>query len=598
MSRVSVIMVSYHTGDVLYTAVASVLTQESLAELVLVDNGNPPDVMARMQQMSLTDPRIKVITGHGNVGFAAACNLGAQAASGEYLLLLNPDCILSPYALTTLMQEMEALPNTMLAGAQMLNPDGSEQRGGRRKLLTPLSALGEVFGVSKLNLNNMPMPEETHDVEAVSGACMCIRKIDYQEIGGLDEGYFLHVEDLDLCMRIARLGKRIICVPSVKIAHLLSTSGETRYEKIEKFKAQGFIRYFKKFYGEGMGWLYLPMLNAAIWTRYKLRHLKRLICCRRQERHIAASRKLQILASSITLRQHHTELTGKTVLVTGATSQVGVFVIKHLLATGAAVLAISRDRPLPFEHTGLRWLQLDITDEHMSLGGFMADVAIHCAPQWYLPTLMPVLAASEVKRVVVIGSTSLFSKASSHNHFERELVAKHERAEQHIAAQCASYNINWTILRPTMIYGVGLDSNITSISKCIQRFGRFAVYPPAMGRRQPIHAEDVAIAALQATVTEETYNKSYNISGGEVITYYQMLERIFKCLGKKPRIIETTLLPMIFNLAGIILCKKHITREVAYRMNEDLVFFHDDATRDFHFAPQPFLTGGLKDLGE
>jgi len=592
MSNCSIVMVSYHTGPVLYAALAAGLLQDDLADLILVNNGNPPDVIARLQQMSLMNPRLRVVTGHGNIGFAAACNLGAKAASGEYLLLLNPDCILPPKALSIFMREMNALPNTVLAGAHMVNPDGSEQRGGRRAILTPGVALGEMIGMRKFNHHRSELPAETHDIPAISGACMCIRKADYEAFGGLDEGFFLHVEDLDFCMRIARAGKRIVCVPQVKIAHLLSTSGEVESKFIARHKAKGFVRYFVKHFKETKWNTLLPALKAAVWAHYYVC----LVCSSKSNNAMGASRKLMILASSLTTRNEPGALEGKTILVTGATSQVGVYVVKHLLSAGIRVLAVSREEPMPFAHPLLKWIQGDITRDDFTLGDYLADIAIHCAPIWTLAKIIPLLAASEIKRVIALGSTSVFSKAASPNHFEKELVAKHTRAEQDIASLCPANHIGWTILRPTLIYGLGLDKNITSLAKFISKFGFFPVYPPAMGRRQPVHAEDVAIATLQAASTEKAINNSYNISGGEILTYRTMLARIFDVLKRPAKIRETTLLPTIFYIVGVVTNRPHITRDVAYRMNEDLVFFHDDATRDFDYSPRAFLSGGLNDI--
>ena len=96
MPGCSVIMVSYHTGAVLFASMKTVLTQEGLAELVLVDNGNPPDILARLQQMALMEPRLRIITGQGNVGYAKSCNLGVRDATGEYVVLMNSDCLLPP----------------------------------------------------------------------------------------------------------------------------------------------------------------------------------------------------------------------------------------------------------------------------------------------------------------------------------------------------------------------------------------------------------------------------------------------------------------------------------------------------------------------
>ena len=589
MSHTSVIMVSFHTGAVLPVAVTSVLSQEGLAELVLVDNGNPPDMLARLQQMALSDARLKIISGQGNIGFAAGCNLGAKQAVGDYLLLLNPDCLLPPNALLVLMREMNALPNTMLAGVHIVNPDGSEQRSARRVLLTPKTALRHAFGMGK---KPSAMLAETHDVSAISGACMCIRKSDFEALGGLDEGYFLHVEDMDLCMRVSRAGKRIVCVPAVKIAHLLSTSGNTRGEFIERHKAKGFIRYFEKHFSEEAFFGVMHTLRAGVWMRY---YMRKTFSGKRSS-NIAASRKLMILASSLVSSSSVPAITGKTVVVTGATSQVGVYVVKHLLASGAAVLAVSRDEPLPFEHPHLKWLKGDIARDDFSLGGFLADVAIHSAPLWFLPKILPLLATSDVRRVVAVGSTSIFTKASSRNAFEKDVVVKYTRTEQDIAAISAVQKMAWTIVRPTLVYGAGLDKNISSVAACVKRFGFFPVYPPAVGRRQPVHAEDVALATLQAAVTEQAHNKGYNISGGEVLTYRAMIERVFVALGQPVRIIETTLLPSVFALAGVLLRRHYLTRDVATRMNEDLIFFHDDAVQDFGYAPRVFLSGGTGDL--
>src|SRR5476651_1020721 len=94
MAICSVIIVSYRTGPVLFASIRSVLRQQRLAELIIVNNGNPPDILARLQQMALTEPRLKILTGHGNAGFAKGCNLGAVQATGEFLLFLHPDCLL------------------------------------------------------------------------------------------------------------------------------------------------------------------------------------------------------------------------------------------------------------------------------------------------------------------------------------------------------------------------------------------------------------------------------------------------------------------------------------------------------------------------
>ena len=167
---VSVIMVSYWTGPVLNAAIESVLAsnQEGVIELIVVNNGNPPSVIEELVRLSIADPRLILISGHGNVGFARGCNIGADHARGSYLLLLNPDCCLTPGAIPTLLAETEALGNDWMLGCHVLNPDGSAQRGSRRALLTPCTALVETFRLDRfsprlfrryrLNQHDKPIP--------------------------------------------------------------------------------------------------------------------------------------------------------------------------------------------------------------------------------------------------------------------------------------------------------------------------------------------------------------------------------------------------------------------------------------------------------
>ena len=277
MALCSIVMISYHTGPVLFASVKSALRQPHLSELIVVDNGNPPDVLARLQRLALSERCLRVLTGHGNIGFAAACNLGAKEVTAEFLLLLNPDCLLPPNALTDMMDGFNEMPEAMLAGCWLQNPDGSEQRGGRRQLLTPLTALAEAFSlhrffkIKRLNDHHTPMPTVTHEVQAISGALMCMHMFDFQRMGGMDEGFFLHVEDLDFCMRVRNAGGVIICVPRVKVTHMLSTSGDASSNFIEWQKTKGFVRYFDKHYhGKYLPGL-LSLAKLAIYARCTVR---------------------------------------------------------------------------------------------------------------------------------------------------------------------------------------------------------------------------------------------------------------------------------------------------------------------------------------
>ena len=276
---VSVIMVSYRTGPVLFAAIESVLSpdQEGVVELILIDNGNPPEVTAELAHRAAAEPRLALISGHGNVGFARGCNLGAQHARGRHLLLLNPDCCLGSGAVPALLAEAAALGEVWMLGCRVLNPDGSNQRGSRREVLTPFTALVEVFrldrlaprllGRHRLNHHESPLPDGIARVPAITGACMMLPAAAFHAVGGMDEGYFLHVDDLDFCLRLRQARIPVYFVPHVEAIHQASSS-ESSPIRIEWHKTRSFLRYFRTHYG-GPRWLLLAgPLAAGFMARF------------------------------------------------------------------------------------------------------------------------------------------------------------------------------------------------------------------------------------------------------------------------------------------------------------------------------------------
>ena len=280
--EVSVVMVSYRTGPVLERAMDAVLApdQAGVGELILVDNGNPPEVTAALARRAEAEPRLSLVTGHGNVGFARGCNLGARGARGRYLLLLNPDCCLGPGAVPVLLAEARALGSDWMLGCRVRNPDGTDQRGSRRALLTPATALVEalrldrlsprLFRRYRLSQHETPLPAGTARVPAISGACMLLPAATYRAAGGMDDGYFLHVEDLDLCLRLHRAAVPTYFAPHVEAVH---HAGSSRAHPllVEWYKTRSLLRYFRLHYGT-LPWLPLTgPLAAGCLARFGIR---------------------------------------------------------------------------------------------------------------------------------------------------------------------------------------------------------------------------------------------------------------------------------------------------------------------------------------
>ena len=284
----SVVVVSYWTGPVLFEAMDSVLApdQRGVIELILVDNGNPPEITGELARRAQEEPRLTLITGHGNVGFARGCNIGARRAGGRYLLLLNPDCRLSPGVIPALLAEAETLGEDWMLGCRVLNPDGSDQRASRRALLTPYTALVETFRLDRLapgllrryrlNHHDSPLPAETSRVPVISGACMLLPAATFHAAGGMDEGYFLHVDDLDLCFRLHRAGIPVWFTPHVEAVHHAGSSRSNPVQ-VEWHKMRGFLRYFRLHFNK-LRWLPLLVpLGIGILARFGIKSVQSLL---------------------------------------------------------------------------------------------------------------------------------------------------------------------------------------------------------------------------------------------------------------------------------------------------------------------------------
>src|SRR5688500_18085460 len=212
------------------------------------------------------------------------------------------------------------------------------------------------------------------------------------------------------------------------------------------------------------------------------------------------------------------------IIVTGATSIIGAFLLPRLLEAGYEIHAVSRDFGKKLLTAGENpvWHRADITRPEQ-LPRINAAILIHLAPLWLLPPLLPVLNSLKIKRIIGFGSTSLFSKANSADIAERNLAARLAEAEQKIAASCGASKVDWTIFRPTLVYDCARDKNISRIADFIRRYRLFPFVGKSTGRRQPVHADDLAQACILALTQPATFNRAYNLSGGDTLSYRAMV---------------------------------------------------------------------------
>ena len=280
------------------------------------------------------------------------------------------------------------------------------------------------------------------------------------------------------------------------------------------------------------------------------------------------------------------------IIVTGATSQVGIFLLPRLIEAGFHIHALSRIDPASANrvHPLITWHQTDISRGWKGPKIQDASHFIHLAPVWLLPDIIEALSHLGIRRIVALSSTSRFSKMNSKNLQEREIAKKLVTSEERVIAKCNRYMISWTLLRPTLIYGCGMDRNVTMIARFIRRFGFFPLVGNGKGYRQPVHADDVAAACLAVLNRPVAFNRDYNLSGGQTLTFREMVEAIFLALDKKPRIVIIPLIlaaPLI-KLATYTEAYRHITKEMIERVNHDICFNSSDAQRDFGYSPREF----------
>lgn len=278
-STVSLIIVNYNSGNFLLTCVSSVVSQ--VDEVIVVDNASNDDSLPKVDALFLADQRIRIVRNRENLGFATACNIGVECSTGAFLCFLNPDCVLEPGAVKHMLQVFDDHQDVGMVGGLLLNPDGTEQAGGRRAVPTPWRSFVRAFGLSRFadrwprlffdfHLHKQPLPTHPIEVEAISGACMLVRRAAMQDVGHWDESYFLHCEDLDFSMTLRNKGWKIMFVPEARVVHDKGGCSRSRPLFVEWHKHRGMMRFYSKFFQHQYPGPFMWLVSLGIWLRFGL----------------------------------------------------------------------------------------------------------------------------------------------------------------------------------------------------------------------------------------------------------------------------------------------------------------------------------------
>jgi N-acetylglucosaminyl-diphospho-decaprenol L-rhamnosyltransferase len=271
--RLSIVIVNWNTSDLLRRCLETILAHPPATsfEVWVVDNNSQDESVAMVQA---NFPQVHLLVNENNPGFARANNRAIRASSGEYLLLLNPDTEVKPGALTALVDFLDEQPAAGGAGSMLLNPDGSLQPScypmltGWRELwrLLHLDRL-KLMGIYDMHRWDKRTPRQ---VEVVQGASLMLRRSILNQVGLLDEGYFMYTEEVDLCYRIQQAGWSLYWVPQSQVVHYGGQS--TRQVAAEMFLHLygSKVQFFRKHYGRFTTTFYKLTLGLTSLLRLSL----------------------------------------------------------------------------------------------------------------------------------------------------------------------------------------------------------------------------------------------------------------------------------------------------------------------------------------
>lgn len=265
----SIVVVLANSGPLTRDCVEQVLASDVPVELILVDNGSADGIPESLDRAYADDARVRVVYNRANLGFGPAVNRGAAEARGDHLLVLNPDCLVEPDTIARLRSHVDI--HTAIVGAVVCDDQGRPDPASRR--YDPLlrrainTKLGRPGGIDITG----PMPAGAEDVEIVSGAIILMPRIVFERLGGFDETFFLHCEDMDLCRRARDAGYRVILAGDVRVLHGKGVSSRRRPVFVSRHKHRSMYLWFRRHDPMARHVLVRCAVFVGIWVHFLLK---------------------------------------------------------------------------------------------------------------------------------------------------------------------------------------------------------------------------------------------------------------------------------------------------------------------------------------
>ncbi len=274
----AVVIVNYNTRDYLLGCLSNLLPELAGMdhEIFVVDNASTD---GSAEAISQRYPAVRLLVNAENVGFARANNRALRLTRARDVLMLNPDTLVRPGAVTTLRDALHRLPGAVAVGPKLLRPDGRLDLACRRSFPQPWVAFARLSGLSRMFKRSRWLarynrtyedPDQPGEIDAGTAAAMYFRRDALEAIDFFDEAFFMYGEDLDLCFRLKARGGRVCYVPDAVVVHYKGQSSGQRPQAMLREFHCAMWRFYRKHYVSGWGVLLVPLVWAGIKLRYVL----------------------------------------------------------------------------------------------------------------------------------------------------------------------------------------------------------------------------------------------------------------------------------------------------------------------------------------
>jgi len=273
--QISVVVVTYNSAETVQRCLRSIHSNSAVSRIVVIDNHSSDATAAQVQEVMFDEPRLRFFRNGRNHGFAMACNQGASALAEPWVAFINPDVYLDSDTLGRLLTHAMERPGAGLLGVELHDVAGETDRNSRRQDISLYRLLRDIGDRDSVYVeaNGEPLQQ----VEAVSGALMLMPSNLFVQLGGFDEEFRMHAEDLDMCRRVRDAGYEVVVANDIRALHIGGVSSRSHPLWVEWQKHRSLWRYFRKFEAkQTAGWM-RPLLWLGLWSHFVLTAARNLV---------------------------------------------------------------------------------------------------------------------------------------------------------------------------------------------------------------------------------------------------------------------------------------------------------------------------------